>query len=91
MYGNFSSQVTRSHFEELFAILLTSLACYMNTVPPVLERAVAIKGKGKFSGPSVNPLKAPAQIILEIIKGFLDVLDMEQLREVSWHLFGWLP
>lgn len=73
-------QVSKSRFEEIFTILIASLACYINTGPPMSDKVVPVNKVKSYKAPP--PLPLPAQTVLDIIEGFLTILDMEQLREV---------
>lgn len=72
--------VSKSRFEEIFIILIASLACYINIGPPMSDKMVPVNKVKAIKAPP--PLAPPAQTVLDIIEGFLTILDMEQLREV---------
>lgn len=72
--------VSKARFEEIFTILIASLACYINIGPPMSDKMVPVGKAKSIKAPPALPL--PAQTVLDIIEGFLTIQELEQLRGV---------
>ncbi|XP_055389561.1 maestro heat-like repeat-containing protein family member 1 [Condylostylus longicornis] len=79
-------------FPDLFAMLLTSLATYINLAPPLMSpksspvtgKTQTINNKSRFGFvPNKEAVKmVPCQIVLDAFKSFLSNLEMEQIGTV---------